>query len=240
MTEEFLHKLRVVPTNNIEKVGEKFVLEGLLLARQKTIDIMHEIRRALTPGLTEDDARKLALDIFRAHGVEKHWHKPYIRFGAGTALSFHEPLQEKYQLKLNDPFYIDLGPVWPDAEHELLYEGDVGDTFILGTNEAAEQCAKTTRLIFSEAQAHWRKLMCTGKELYSFIKQRAGYYGYDLKENVDGHRLSDFPHHYYSRKRLAELDLIPTPSLWVLEIQLVDKSKKFGAFYEDLLMSESD
>lgn len=51
-------------------------MAGLLKAREKTWQVLHEIRETLRPGLTEDDARKLSLDIFREHGVVKHWHKP--------------------------------------------------------------------------------------------------------------------------------------------------------------------
>lgn len=236
MADERIHELRVMadPDFSEEKVDEKFVIEGLIVARQKTLAVMHEIRHALCVGLTEDDARKLALEIFRAHGVDKHWHKPYIRFGRGTALTFHEPLQPEYKLRMNDPFYIDLGPIWPDQKRGLDYEGDVGDTFVLGNNAAAELCAKTARQLFREARGEWKKA-CTGEELYRFLKKIAEHYGYRLVENVDGHRLSDFPHHQYSRRRLAELAYTPSSSLWVLEIQITSADMSFGAFFEDLL-----
>ena len=237
MADERLHELRVLAVSDYpeEKVDEKFVLEGLLDARRKTLDVMHEVRLALEPGLTEDDARKLALEIFRKAGVTKHWHKPYIRFGRGTALTFHEPLQKDYKLSINDPYYIDLGPIWPDEARGLDYEGDVGDTFVLGENAAAELCANTARQIFAEAQAEWQKSSCTGEELYRFAKLRAEHYGYKLGESVDGHRLSDFSHHHYSRKRLAELTFSPSASLWVLEIQIMSPDMSFGAFFEDIL-----
>ncbi len=236
MTEE-LHQLRAVSTKNLpsENVDEKFLMAGLLKAREKTWHVMHEIREALNPGLTEDDARKLALEIFRGHGVMKHWHKPYIRFGRGTALTFHEPLQPDYRLQINDPLYIDLGPVWPDEELGLEYEGDVGDTFVLGTNKCADQCAKTVRTIFLEGQEHWKQHACTGIELYQFLKQRTEHYGYLFANSVDGHRLSDFPHHKYSRERLAEVPFVPSPALWILEVQIMSPDMSYGAFFEDML-----
>jgi CDP-4-dehydro-6-deoxyglucose reductase len=239
MNNEPLHKLRVVSSLEIadELVDDKFVVAGLMDARRRTLSVMQEIRGEIKEGMTEDEARRLALEIFRGHGVTKHWHKPYIRFGPGTALTFHQPLQAEYRLLGNDPFYIDLGPVWPDKERGLEYEGDVGDTFVLGKNAAADRCAETARVIFKEGQDHWQKGSCTGEELYGFLKMRAEHYGYELKENVDGHRLSDFPHHQYSRKRLAELNFAPAASLWVLEIQIVDPGQNIGAFFEDLLLS---
>lgn len=241
MTQE-MHQLRVVATKNFpaENVDEKFVMAGLLKAREKTLRVMHEIREAIKPGITEDDARKLALEIFRGHGVVKHWHKPYIRFGRGTALTFHDPLQPDYQLQVNDPLYIDLGPVWPDQELGLEYEGDVGDTFVLGTNPLAEDCAKAARQIFAEGQEEWNKRACTGAELYRFLEQRTEFYGYKFANNVDGHRLSDFPHHKYSRDRLAQLPFVPSPMLWVLEVQIMRPDMSCGAFFEDMLINGID
>lgn len=45
--------------------------------------------------MNEPEARKLALEISKKSGVTKHWHQPYIRFGAGTALSFMNLLIEQ-------------------------------------------------------------------------------------------------------------------------------------------------
>ena len=44
------------------------------------LHVMQEIRQALKEGMTEDEARLLALAIFRDHGVTKHWHKPKLEF----------------------------------------------------------------------------------------------------------------------------------------------------------------
>lgn len=236
MTQE-LHPLRVTPftKNDAEMVDEKFIIAGLLKARDKTIAVMHEIRDALVIGLTEDEARILAMEISRKHGAMKHWHKPYIRFGRGTALTFGDPIQPDYKLRMNDPFYIDLGPIWPDLEEGLDYEGDVGDTFIFGENLIAEECALTARKIFIEGQEYWKKASCSGIELYSYIKQRTEHYGYILAENVDGHRLSDFSHHKYSKERLAQVNFVPQAQLWVLEVQIIRPDMTCGAFYEDIL-----
>ncbi|MBS1960797.1 MAG: hypothetical protein JST04_01170 [Bdellovibrionales bacterium] len=54
-------------------------------------------------------------------------------------------------------------------------------------------------------------------------------------EKVDGHRMADFPHHRYAKERLAEVPFVPSPDLWVLELQLNDPANRFGAFFEDLL-----
>jgi methionyl aminopeptidase len=223
----------------IEAVDPKFLVAGLLAARAKTIEVFARIRRDLTAGMTEDDARKFALDHFRESGVTKHWHKPYIRFGAGTSLTFHEPLQPEYRLRDGDPVSIDLGPAWPDPERGLEYEGDYGDTFVFAgdrvPNPEAERCAESARIIFSETATAWRGRSLDGKAMYAFMLRRARELGYVLREKVDGHRLADFPHQRYAKERLAETPFVPRDSHWVLELQLNDRAGRFGAFFEDIL-----
>jgi hypothetical protein len=52
---------------------------------------------------------------------------------------------------------------------------------------------------------------------------------------VRGHRVADYPHPSRQAGKLADLDGVPTPSLWILEIQIRHPTRDFGAFYEDLL-----
>lgn len=218
-----------------ESVSPGFIVAGLLHARERTLKVLDEVRSSLREGMTEDDARRMALKIFLDHGVSKHWHKPYIRFGAGTTLTFHEPLQPDYRLREGDPYYIDLGPVWADRESGLEYEGDYGDTFVLGSNGEAEACAAAARELFAEARGEWRKGGVSGEALYRLLRRRAVELGYDMVEKVDGHRVGDFPHMKHSKERLAKTQFIPSESLWVLEIQINDRAGRFGAFFEDLL-----
>lgn len=216
-------------------MSPEFIRDGLFRAREKTISVLEEIRRMLREGMTENDARLLALTVFKSHGVTKHWHKPYIRFGSGTTLTFNEPLQAEYRLRTGDAYYLDLGPVWADADLGLEYEGDYGDTFAFGRNTEAEKCAETAHAIFREAQAAWRATKLTGEELYRLMEKRARKEGYVFVAGVEGHRVSDFPHHKYTKENLARMPFVPSESIWVLELQLNDPAGRFGAFFEDLL-----
>ena len=231
------HPLGILASSQeaIEAVHPEFLKEGLIQARQKTVNALTQIRAEIKEGITEDDARRLALTVLADLGASKHWHKPYIRFGAGTALTFHDPLQTDYRLKLNDPYYIDLGPVWADPELGLEYEGDYGDTFVFGENREADLCAQSARDLFVEAKTLWQSKRLPGEELYAFLKNRALELGYRLIDSVEGHRLSDFPHHKYSKERLAKTSFVPSDSLWVLEIQITEPKMRFGAFFEDIL-----
>lgn len=218
-----------------EAVHPNYLQEGLLSARQKTLQLFSEIRRNLREGMNEPEARKLAIEAANNLGTKKHWHQPYIRFGKGTALSFHEPLREENIFFNNIPVSIDLGPVWTDGQTALEYEGDFGDSFVVGKNPEAERCIHWTRALFSEAKNKWKSEHISGIELYRYLRKRCEELGYILAEDFDGHRLSDFPHQKYTKDRLATLPFVPTNNCWILELQVKDPEGRFGAFYEDLL-----
>ncbi|MDB5036742.1 MAG: hypothetical protein JWQ35_270 [Bacteriovoracaceae bacterium] len=232
-----VHPLRIESPerSKLESVAPEFIKEKLLWAREMSWKGFEKIKAGLKEGMTEHEAMRLAMTILEKLGVDRHWHKPFIRFGPGTTLTFHEPLQSDYRLQKNDPVFVDIGPVWKDNDSEILYEGDVGDSFVFGNNLKAEKCAQTARDLFSEVAALWKQKSLSGDEIYHFLKGRAVELGYQLIENVDGHRISDFPHQKYSRERLAKLKFDPAPLLWVLEVHIRKPNESMGAFYEDIL-----
>ena len=221
--------------NALEAVSAEFLTAGLWIAREKTVAVVLEIRDQLKIGMTEDQARQLVLACFSQHGVTKHWHRPYVRFGEGTLLTFNDPIRENAILAQDDPYYLDVGPVWTDKASGIEYEGDYGDTFILGDNAEGEKCAEAARSLFQFAQRFWREKKCSGQELYRILDQETSARGYCLVKDVEGHRLADFPHHRYTKMNLADADFVPSPALWVLEVKINHPTLPFGAFFEDIL-----
>jgi Xaa-Pro aminopeptidase len=232
------HSLSATSDQNsrLESVHPEFVLAGLLTAREKSWQAFSAIRSQLKIGMTEIEAREMALRTLRELGSTKNWHKPWIRFGPGTTLTFYELAQADYRLQEGDPVYFDLGPVWPDVNLPIEYEGDVGDTFIFGINPEAQKLIEATHRVWGEARDRWKDQKLTGEQLYDFLKKRAAELGYSLLEKIDGHRLGDFPHVKYSKERLSRVTFPPRESLWILELQLLHPTLKIGAFYEDLLL----
>jgi hypothetical protein len=227
VTEEFRSK--------IEGVDPRFIKDGILFARERSWEVFHAIQKEIKIGMNEVQARELAKNIFLAFGVKKHWHQPSIRFGDGTIQTFHRPLNSENILADHSLVFMDLGPVWFHPETQMEYEGDVGDSFVIGENAEAELCVQTVRLLFAEGKAKWLREQCSGVELYRYLEERAQALGYRTVPDVTGHRLGDFPHQKYSKQDLPGVGFTPSAHLWILELQIAHPTLPIGAFYEDLL-----
>jgi hypothetical protein len=177
--------------------------------------------------MTEFEARAMARAELRAMGSPRDWHKPYIRFAPGTALTFHDPTQREYRLAPGDAVYIDLGPVWPSGDGALEYEGDVGATFAFGENPEVEACVATARRLFEETAEAWRLGALSGEALYGFLAEQVAETEYQLDPRVEGHRVADYPHSRYTTAPLKRLPFAPTPWLWVLEVHIAYRSGRF-------------
>lgn len=98
-----------------------------------------------------------------------------------------------------------------------------------------ERCAETAKRLFDETAQAWREGKLSGEGLYAFLAERTEQTGYQLNPRVEGHRLADYPHSRCANTHLAKVPFEPAPLLWVLEVQISDRSGRFGAFYEDVL-----
>ncbi len=214
-----------------EAVGRAFSVSAMLIARDLTFEAVRHTAEQIRPGMNEVQARDLAEAILARMGMERLWHKIIVRFGVGTTHTFDEPLDADRILGVNDIFFIDLGVVWDG------HEGDAGDTFVVGDDAEKLACAQAAKALWHEVAARWHDNGLTGEALYQFALSRAQSAGWRLNWEVKGHRVSDFPHAIYKAGSLGDLEIVPAPSLWILEIQLAHSTKPFGAFYEDLLQA---
>jgi Xaa-Pro aminopeptidase len=204
----------------------------LLAARLRTRAALSKIAAQIRPGMREADAAALAAHELEQAGAEKHWHRIYVRFGENTLLPYGVKSAPDVFLRETDIFFIDIGPVFDG------YEGDLGDTFTAGADAEMLRCKRDVRRIFHDTRKHWLVGGVSGADLYQTALVHARERGWILNLNVDGHRLSQFPHHAHFRGGLAEADFQPIAGAWVLEIQIRHPERKFGAFYEDLLVRE--
>lgn len=216
-----------------ERQPPGFDRSRLLEARRKTWSCLRAIAESVRPGMLEEDAVAGAERILLEHGAEKNWHRVYVRFGRNTLLPYGTTSVPGITLTAEDIYFIDIGPVFDG------YEGDAGDTFTTGSSPILKQCKQDVRRIFSDVKRHWKTGNTRGQELYAYAEARARERGWILNLNVDGHRLSQFPHHVLFKGGLATIGYAPVKDAWMLELQIKHPVEPFGAFYEDLLTEET-
>ncbi|RCS31465.1 aminopeptidase P family protein [Rhodanobacter denitrificans] len=212
-----------------EAVGPRFDPALMQRAREKTWAVLHGIRARMRPGISEDEAKIEAAEVFRELGVERLWHPAIIRIGANTVKTYRQRSDPGVRLGENDSYFIDLGLVFDG------HEGDVGDTFVVGHAPQRQACAEAARALFGEVAAAWRSRGLSGQALYAFAGERAAAMGWRLNHAIKGHRVGDFPHSIHKGGDLGELEASPSSGLWILEIQIAHPTEPFGAFHEDLL-----
>jgi methionine aminopeptidase len=213
-----------------ERAAGDFDALKLREVQTKTIQAMHGIAGTFRPGMLEEEALELTARRLQELGFKKNWHKPYVRFGPNTCLIYGKASIPETRLREDDIFFLDIGTVMDG------YEGDAGDTFVIGGGGSKMQaCADAARTLWKTVRDAWQQRKLSGPQLYEFAEGEARRMGWTLNVDWDGHRVADFPHHAYYKGSLAQADLVPAPGIWILEIHLCDPEGNFGAFYEDLL-----
>jgi len=219
---------------NLEGNREKFRLEGLLAAQAKTREALKKMRGVLLPGMTELEIQKACESALRELGVKKNWHRVVIRIDADTLLKFNAPANPNAVLLSDSVVFLDIGPVFEIDGVE--YEGDVGETIVMGNDPEKIRIADTSRVLFQKVAEIWRSESLTGAELYARAEKEAERLGVVLNQDVDGHRVGDFPHQIFFRGGIGELEFKPGAGIWILEIQIRHPTLSYGAFYEDSLI----
>jgi Xaa-Pro aminopeptidase len=217
----------------LERVGERYDVEGMLEARARTREAIRAIAAQIVPGMPEDEAMELTRVTLKQRGLLRGWHGIHVRFGANTLKPFGAPSEPGPVLQPDDLFFIDIGPVW---KH---WEGDGGDTFVVGSDPEMQRIARDVKVVFDRTAGRWREEGLSGADLYRYADAEARTLGWELNLDMSGHRLSDFPHSAWHRGPLAGIEFEPSTGLWVLEIQVRHPRREFGAFYEDLLLVET-
>ncbi len=222
--------------NLFEMTGEKYNKDTYFRARKLCLQIVEEIISCLQIDWTESDAQKLIKTKFSEHGIEKFWHPSKFRIASDTLKTFKDLPDQHIKIKSGDICFIDVGPIINEHEADfgrtfLINPEDFNTTEILAKNKLIEASHK----VFQLSVQAWKKDKLSGLALYQLAHNNALDLGYELNLGMDGHRLGDFPHHVHTRMGLGEFEQTPITDLWVLEIHLLDRINKLGAFYEDIL-----
>jgi methionyl aminopeptidase len=182
--------------------------------------------------MVEEDAVAMARGILGEMGMRKGWHRVIVRFGPNTTKDFMADSEPGVVLGEQDTFFIDIGPVYGDTE------GDAGQTFAFGDDSVHHKAVRDARALRDEVREQWCTTGMPGTALHDYAVERANALGWELNLDLSGHRLGDFPHEAHYNGSLADADIRPNPNLWVLEMAIRHPTRKFGAFYEDLLLED--
>jgi hypothetical protein len=209
--------------------GPNFDENKFIQARQLAWKSLDALKNKIKIGMSEDEMHLIVKDYYLNSGIERMWHPTKVRFAQNTTKTFREISDPNTTLQDNDLFFLDLGPVYFD------HEADVGRTFLMGDNPDYQKIIDASEIVFKEVELYWQKEFVSGLKLYEFAKATTEKLGFELNLNMDGHRLSDFPHAFIHKAGLGEWEDPPKSGAWVLEIHVIDKKLNRGAFYEDLL-----
>lgn len=217
-----------------ERVGPSFSAAGMLHARRRTRQAIRDIASRVIPGMLEEDAVAMAKQVQIDAGMALSWHPTRVRFGRNTIKPMKLASEPGLALQADDIFFIDIAPRVDD------WEGDCGASFVVGGDVDRARCAQDAERLFHDVREVWSTRNFTGQRLYAHAKSVAERMGWELNFDLPGHRVSDFPHATIYTGALAELPIAPSAMRWILEIHLLDPQRRFGAFYEDMLLDDED
>jgi Xaa-Pro dipeptidase len=201
-----------------------------------------ETRGLLRPGVTEKDVNdavfSLAKELF---GISTYWHKRIVRAGVNTL----EPYDENppnVTIGNDDILFLDLGPVFEN------WEADFGRTFVLGSDPLKTKLGHDVGVAFAEGKQYFNdRPEITSSELFAYACSLAEKYGWEFGGQIAGHLIGQFPHeripkdkislyvHPQNDLRMRSVDANGQPRHWILEIHFVDRARRIGGFYEELL-----
>ncbi|WP_042372496.1 M24 family metallopeptidase [Streptacidiphilus neutrinimicus] len=218
---------------------------ALLLHAQATAEeLFEEIgrRRLVAAGKGErelsDEIRDLAREMF---GIENYWHKRIVRSGPNTLHPYRANPPDRL-IAEDDIVFCDFGPLLEQ------WEADFGRTYVLGDDPVKHRLRDDLAVVFEAGRRYFRaRPDVTGAELFGEIRRLAAEAGWEVGATHAGHLVGEFPHEringdeleYYittgSDEPMRRPDRVGRLCHWILEIHLVDRSRGFGGFHEQLL-----
>jgi methionyl aminopeptidase len=223
---------RMTTAIDIEATGAAFSIDQQLDVRARTHQAIHAIASEIKVGMVEEDATAMARDLLGTMNMRKGWHRVIVRFGSNTTKDFDAKSEPGVVLGENDIFFLDIGPIHNGCE------GDAGETFVMGDDPEHHRAKADVRALWDDTREMWFTEGLTGRELYDYAIAATEKRGWRLNLDLSGHRLSEFPHEAHYAGSLADADLYPRPNRWVLEMAIVHPERRFGAFYEDILLED--
>ena len=222
----------------------KAKIDALLDAQNKAQTLFQEIQRQgiINPGSTESRINEQIYALAqRMYGITQYWHKRIVRAGENTLQPYDENPPDLI-VKEDDILFLDFGPVFE------AWEADFGRTYVLGDDPLKHKLCRDIESAFAQGKKHFEETPdITAKDLYRYAQSLAQQNGWEYGGPIAGHLIGHFPHeripgdkvtlyvHPDNPNRMRDLDANGEERHWILEIHFVDRARKFGGFYEELL-----
>ena len=222
-------------------VDEKVRSAKLRGAQAKAIELFDAVRHSgiIVPGVREIEAsnsiRDLASEMF---GVDRYWHKRIVRAGENTLRSLREDPPDRV-LDDDDIVFCDFGPIFEQ------WEADVGRTYVIGDDPVKLKLRDSLPSVWQEGKAFFEQHEdVTGEQLYAQMAELGSRAGWELAGDTVGHLVGQYPHGEDDRasyiaqgnnQPMRRKDRNGQQCHWILEVHLVDRERKIGGFYEQLL-----
>jgi len=208
----------------------------------------HELFRAvetqgiIRPNVSESQINQDIYDLAeKMFGISTYWHKRIVRAGSNTLKPYDEDPPD-LTLAEDDILFLDLGPVFE------AWEADFGRTFVLGSDPLKLKLRDDIAKAFAQGNQYFHSHPeIKADELYRYAQKMARDYGWEYGGPIAGHLIGHFPHeripndkislyvHPQNPMKMRGQDAEGQPRHWILEIHFIDRAKKIGGFYEELL-----
>jgi Xaa-Pro dipeptidase len=216
----------------------------LLQAQGMAARLFDEVteRKLVRAGIGEralaDEIRDLAASMF---GITRHWHKRIVRSG-GNTLDTARANPPDRQIADDEIVFLDFGPIFEQ------WEADFGRTYVIG-NDAHKiaLCDALPRVWQAGRDYFHRSPDITGEELFDYVVAVSRDFGWDFGGVIAGHLIGEFPHEKIegediesyvapgSTQPMRRKDRSGNVCHWILEVHLVDRTRGWGGFHEELL-----
>jgi Xaa-Pro dipeptidase len=224
------------------------VAKSLLEAQDKAKTLFAEIVTSgmIAAGKLESELSAEIHELARSRfGLRRHWHKRIARAGENTMLTYYDEPDDR-RIRDDDIVYLDFGPVF-DA-----WEADFGRTYALGPDPAKHRLVSDISSAFGRGKDLYRRTpTLTAGGLYDYVAGLAAQAGWEFGAPTAGHLIGRFPHErlpgdlrrfsirHGNDLLLREPDANGMPRHWILEIHFIDRRRRIGGFFEELLTVES-
>ena len=219
-------------------------VRGLLDAQVKAEELFAAVRERgiLAAGVRETEAsnaiRDLAGELF---GVRRYWHKRIVRSGENTLEPYRVNPPDRV-IEADDIVFADFGPIFEE------WEADFGRTYVLGDDPVKQKLRDDLPVVFEAGRRHFADNPdITGAQLFARVVELAERAGWEFGGPHSGHLVGEFPHEKIAGDQIdsyiapgsdgpmRRLDRAGRACHWILEVHLVDRERKIGGFFEQLL-----